>query len=368
MDEASARRGRLNYACGGFPLAVLIVEAEATSRAELAVAVQALGCTCQVVRTGEEALAVQRRQPADIVLADSTLPGINGLDLCRAIRAQTQSPYAYFVVLMSVRGKEDLLQAVRAGADACLRKPVDLEELEVRLEAGRRVIEINRALEAKNRQLQRESDRAIRAASMDVLTEVSSRRQLEEDLLALQSHARRYGRHFCGALCDVDSFKRYNDRFGHLAGDTALRSVAGAMRSVLRRSDRLYRYGGDEFLAILPDHALLDGAAVMERVRDAVEALLDGAAVMERVRDAVEALLDGAAVMERVRDAVEGLRIRHAPDSSGVWLTISVGVAESRTTVPGRIDGWLKRADVALYAAKAGGRNRVLVDAPSSAA
>jgi two-component system cell cycle response regulator len=333
MNDSFSRRGSLASAPMQHPLEILVADADAGCRTEMTVAVKALGYECQVARTGAEALAMQRRHAADILLIDSALQGMTGLDLCRAIRAQGSSPYTYIVFLTSHGDKEDLLEAMRAGADGYLRKPVDLDELEVRLEAGRRVVGRNRTLETNNRQLRRKSERALRAASVDVLTEVSSRRQLEEDLAVMQSRAVRYGHRYCAALCDIDGFKHHNDRFGHLAGDEALRAVAGAIRSALRRGDGLYRYGGDEFLAILPEQSLLEASAVMERVRIGVEAL----------------------------------RLPDAP-SGGEWVTISVGIAESRRAPPETIESWLRRADTALYAAKAGGRNRVLVDAGSSSA
>jgi diguanylate cyclase (GGDEF)-like protein len=334
MSGSPSVRGRVAFAHGDTPLEVLIADADPRSRGGLAIAVRALGYTCEAARSGAEALAMHSRHPADIILADPAMPDVNGLELCRAIRAQRMSAYTYVVYLAPSGDKNELLEVMRAGADGHLNRPVDLEELEVQLEAGRRIIGFNRALEAKNRRLQGESERALLAANVDPVTGVSSRRQLEEDLAILQSGARRHGQRWCAALCDVDGFKHYNDHFGHLAGDAALRGVACAMRTAIRRSDGLYRYGGDEFLAILHEHSLHAAGAVMERVRDAVEAL----------------------------------RIHQSPKSDKDWLTISVGVAESRRATPESIQLWLKRADAALYVAKAGGRNRVSVDSRSSAA
>jgi two-component system cell cycle response regulator len=129
-------------------------------------------------------------------------------------------------------------------------------------------------------------------------------------------------------LCDLDEFKTYNDRFGHLAGDTVLIVVARKIREVLRRGDTLYRYGGEEFLVLLPEQSLAEATLAMERVRSAVEHLhLDGSAT------------PGKAL-----------------------VTMSVGVSMLSGTPTETMDRWLGRADAALYVAKSRGRNRVVTD------
>ncbi len=328
-----ARAATFPLASGERPLDVMIVDADATSRGALVLAVRTLGYTCQVARNAVEALTMHRRQPSDIVLTDSAMPGMSGLDLCRAVRSQESAGYTYVIAMTHPANKGDLVEAIRAGADANLFKPVDLEELEARLAAGQRVVSRSRVLESTNRRLRRESERALQAASIDALTGVSSRYQLEADLLTMQSRALRYGHRYCAALCDVDGFKLYNDRFGHLAGDGVLRDIARTVRQELRRGDGFYRYGGDEFLAILPEQSLVEGAAVMERVRS----------------------------------AVEQLQIGHAPSAMVPWVTISAGIAESRRGTAESLEAWLGRADAALYAAKGQGRNRVMTDSSAAA-
>jgi two-component system chemotaxis response regulator CheY len=165
-------------------------------------------------------------------------------------------------------------------------------------------------------------------ARRDPLTTVSNRRALAEDLEALSARAERYHHRYCAALCDVDQFKAYNDHFGHLAGDDALRRVAHTIQSELRRGDGFYRYGGEEFLAILPEQSLIEAAVGMERVRQ----------------------------------AVERLEIQHAPKATVPFLTISVGISMLSPETPSTLDAWLRRSDVALYEAKLRGRNRVEVE------
>ena len=148
---------------------------------------------------------------------------------------------------------------------------------------------------------------------------------MNEDLDVVWSRAKRYGHRFSAALCDIDWFKKYNDHFGHLAGDAVLHRIAQTIRKALRQGDEVYRYGGEEFLVTLPEQSL------------------------DEARKA----------MDRVREAVERLAIPTIPASNVV--TVSIGVAElgaSDESVP----GWLLRVNRALYAAKASGRNRVTTD------
>jgi two-component system chemotaxis response regulator CheY len=211
---------------------------------------------------------------------------------------------------------------MEAGADDYLTKPLDPVALETRLLAARRVTSLHLQLGDHRRQL-------AELARIDPLTNLGNRRSLGEDLAVLHARSRRYGRSYSLALLDVDHFKAYNDTYGHPAGDEALRAVASTLAVHARHTDGVYRYGGEEFLMVLPEQAP-PGAIV---------------------------------VVERVRRAVEGLAIRHAAGVAGV-LTVSVGLAAFH---PGRdVTGeeLMKEADLALYDAKTAGRNAVVPATP----
>jgi len=305
------------------PLHVLIVDDDEPSRQALELRIARLGHSCTSASAGDEAWALQQEHPADLILSDWEMPRMNGIELCRLVRSPGAPAYTYFVFMTSFDDKAHFLEGMRAGADDYLRKPVDLDELAARLVSGTRVIAMQRALVQQNQALLHENDTQFQAARIDSLTASANRLRLREDLDALEARASRYGHRYCAALVDIDLFKQYNDTYGHLAGDEALRLVAGTMGSALRKGDTLYRYGGEEFLIILPEQ----GIAQAQRVLD------------------------------RVRADVEALALPHALSASGV-LTISAGVAElgsaGETT-----DEWLRRADAALYEAKHNGRNRV---------
>jgi diguanylate cyclase (GGDEF)-like protein len=311
------------------PLNVLIVDDDPESLSGIEVAVRYLGHRCEVARDGLEAWAVYEQQGADIIISDWNMPRMDGSELCRKLRGTTSNaPYAHFVFVSGFNDRAHFLEGMRAGADDYMTKPVDLDELEARLEAARRVIVGHRQLEASNALLRRDSERLFQAARRDPLTMISNRLRLKEDLEGLASRASRYGHRYCAALCDIDKFKDYNDCFGHIAGDEALRQVTRTIRRGLRRGDSFYRYGGEEFLAILPEQSLAKAA-------------------------------DG---MDRIRREVERLRIPHAPSAEVPFVTISVGIADLNHASIGTTKNWLHRADAALYAAKARGRNRVEVE------
>lgn len=305
----------------GQALKVLIVDADLDERRVLQQAVMAIGHQCASLADGLEASRVLEKHPADVIIADSYLPSFSGLELCRRIRASQNDAYTYVILVTSRPDKRLFLEAMSAGADDAMAKPIDLEVLAARLLPAGRIIEVQRNLAAKNRELRHDSQRNFLAARIDPLTSIANRRQLAEDLEVLFGTP--YRLHHSLAIADIDDFKRYNDRFEHQAGDQVLKEVAMAMRSAIRQGDWLYRYGGEEMLVILRDQRL-DAAA---------------------------------RTMERVRGAVEALGIEHPEGPAGV-VTISVGVAELTPDVHSA-EVWIHRADAALYRAKAGGKNRV---------
>jgi two-component system, cell cycle response regulator len=308
-------------------LRVLIAEDEADSRYGLELAVRSLGYSCAVARDGQEAWEMHQAERADVILADWSMPRLDGLGLCRRVRLDSRGAYAHFIFVTGNADKAHFIEGMHAGADDYITKPVDLDELDARLEVSRRAVLIQRQGEVRTSALRRKNDHNFRAARTDALTTISNRLELMEDLKTLSSRVRRHGYSYSAAICDIDSFKAYNDSFGHMGGDDVLRRVAQSIRAGLRHTDRLYRYGGDEFLSILPQQTLAEAAEEMDRVRR----------------------------------EVEELGIAHAPSAAIPFVTISVGVAELKADSRERIEDWLRRADGALYLAKGLGRNRAVM-------
>ncbi|MBA3539955.1 MAG: diguanylate cyclase [Deltaproteobacteria bacterium] len=304
-------------------LRILVVDDHEDSRALFQMLLAGMGHDCSIASNGVEAWSLQQATPFDIILSDWKMPEMTGLELCRLVRTQHNTLYTYFVFMTAFGDKARFLEGMRAGADDYLTKPIDLEELEARLASAQRVLEMQHELAERNVMLHREGDLAFTQARLDPLTQTANRLRLREDLEIVQAAVGDPRQHFCIALCDLDKFKNYNDTFGHVAGDAALKRVAAAMRGTLRQADVLYRYGGEEFLIILTEHTLEGAQRTMNRVRDAVE-----------------------------KAGVE------YPDMAAGVLTVSIGVTE--LTPDTASEDWIRRADAALYVAKAKGRNQVV--------
>jgi two-component system cell cycle response regulator len=224
---------------------------------------------------------------------------------------------------------------MKAGADDYLAKPLDREQLEVRLIAASRVNSLHRQLNEQKAELEKLNQELFALARRDPLTRLGNRLRLHEDLEALNAQAGRYGRARAAMLlCDIDFFKPYNDAYGHLAGDEVLKKVARVISQSLRKGDSAYRYRGEEFLIVLPEQSPESATTAAERLRR----------------------------------RVEELALPHEAKRPPGVVTVSVGLAALSPGEKKSFEELLKEADEALYAAKEAGRNRVVAhDATASA-
>lgn len=305
-----------------------MVETARARRSALGAVVRKLGHSLRFASGGDEGLRTHEGHPFDVIICPWHARGIDGLELCRRVRALDRGKYTCLLLTVPSSAKGRAVDAARAGADYCLNDPLDREELESRLVTAARLAREHDALADQNACLRHESQVLLRAARIDALTGVSNRFRMDEDLEELRARASRYGRQASIAMCDVDAFKKFNDFDGHLAGDDALRRIAQAARASLRRADHVYRYGGDEFVVILPEQGRVQAMAAMERVRAAVEAL----------------------------------GIAHAPDARRPVVTVSVGLASLRHESRLSAQEIVAQADGALYRAKAAGGNALVFD------
>jgi two-component system chemotaxis response regulator CheY len=299
-------------------LRVLVVDDDAGCRLVLQAAVQRLGCECRVATDGDEAWRLFQEEQPDVLITDWMMPGLNGLELCRRARQHSDERYTYVILATALDEHENVLEGMEAGADDYLTKPISPFDVRARLVAAKRVTELHKELDRLHRALTAQ-------ARTDALTKLGNRLRLHEDLEGINDRAVRYGHTYCVAICDLDDFKQFNDKYGHQAGDNALRQVGGVLARESRSGDGAYRYGGEEFLVVLSGQTLSQATIAMERIRRAVEALA----------------------------------IPHQANRAAAVVTISVGVSaweheqlDTPTTV-------LARADNALYQSKAAGRNRV---------
>ncbi len=266
---------------------------------------------------GEEALRLLREEKAPrLAILDWMMPRLDGVEVCHRVRALARDHYTYILLLTARTECRDLVQGMEAGADDYVTKPFNSHELRVRLRAGRRILELQEELLRAREALRRQ-------ATHDGLTGVLNRTGIREVLEKELSRARREGTPLSVLLADLDHFKQVNDCHGHMAGDAVLKEAARRMQAGLRCYDALGRYGGEEFLVVLPG---CDGAGA-------------------------------AAQAERLRAAVS-----NRPFAFGgvqIVVTCSLGVAWTDTPEAAKATLLVHRADEALYAAKNRGRDRV---------
>lgn len=291
-------------------------------------------------RAADQALSLAERIKPTVILQDLVMPGIDGLSLVAAYRA---NPITRDVPIIVLSSKEEAVvksQAFAAGANDYLVKLPDNIELVARIRYHSRSLTNLRQRDAAYRALRESQQKLLelnlelqRLNRVDGLTGLSNRRCLDEFLSAEWRRAVREQTALSVLMIDIDDFKKFNDTYGHLAGDEALRKVSEVIRLVLKRpADLAARYGGEEFSAILP--ATPQAGA--------------------------------QTVGEQLRAAVAQLGVEHSASSVGHYLTISVGAA---TTVPqrdGSLSSLLEAADRALYEAKRSGKNRVVTVQPGA--
>jgi diguanylate cyclase (GGDEF)-like protein len=305
---------------------ILVVDDEPLSRHMVQAAVDRLGHQWIAAQDGQAAWQCLTQDKPEVLITDLLMPGIDGLELCRRVRADTRAGYTYIILVTVLSDRQDVVRGMQAGADDYLVKPVNLFDLESRLIAAQRVTDLHAELDRHRAEL-------AHLARHDALTGLGNRRSLQEDLEILHARSQRYGRGFAVAMCDIDRFKAYNDTHGHQAGDQALRVVATTIAQELRGGDSVYRYGGEEFLLVLPEQTP-DTALV---------------------------------AVERVRSAVQRLAIPQPAAGPGGRLTLSAGIAAFGPGETTSAEELLRHADAALYRAKSAGRNQIaLADSPAS--
>jgi diguanylate cyclase (GGDEF)-like protein len=245
------------------------------------------------------------------------MPGMDGVEICQRVRSSNREPYVYILLLTARTEAQDLIEGMEAGADDYLTKPFNAQELRVRLRAGTRILNLQEELVRTREALRLQ-------ATHDGLTGLYNRTTIMDKLDDELSRSQRSGLPVSVVMLDIDRFKQINDTRGHLVGDAVLREAAQRLKTAARRYDAVGRYGGEEFLVVLPGC------------------------------DAVAA----EAQAERLREAIGGTPFNCTGQS--IPLTVSLGVACTLHCAP---EVLLREADDALYEAKGGGRNRTVVHA-----
>lgn len=309
---------------------ILIADDDATSRLVLKAMGSKLGHECLVAEDGSSAWQLLSSEKIDVLLTDWMMPGVDGPELCRRVRGEVSDSYVYIVLITGLGNPEQVLEGMGAGADDYLVKPVDAFAVRTRLVAAERVTALHRQVNHFRSQLEQANVELLERSLTDALTGLGNRRRMEEDLVRIHARALRVGRSFGVALFDIDHFKLYNDHYGHLAGDEALRQVGLCLDREVRAGESVYRYGGEEFLLLLPDCDVDEATEATRRICREVAA---------------------AAVPHEARTTQPSV------------VTVSGGVACWTPSSALSVPDLLHRADEALFHAKATGRNHVHVAA-----
>ncbi len=289
---------------------ILVVEDEPIQCDFLQTLLRLAGHEVVVAEDGAEGWqALRRDRELRMVVSDWLMPGMDGLELIRHVRAANWSHYTYVILLTSKSTKHNVVMGLEAGADDYLVKPFDNEELLARLKIGERLLN----LEARLQEL----------ATRDSLTGLLNRRALYDAARLELERASRTGSPVSLIMLDLDRFKDLNDRYGHMVGDEVLRLLGRTLQHQKRSYDQVGRWGGEEFVVVLPQTTLADGAGVAERLRLSI--------------------------------AAAPLKL---PGGQVISFGASFGVASTTARVP-PLEVLLSQADQALYLAKALGRNQV---------
>jgi two-component system cell cycle response regulator len=273
---------------------------------------------------GEEALQRIDECAPDLILLDVMMPKIDGIEVAKRVKANRSLPFIPIIMQTALDATENKVEGLEAGADDYITKPIDFAELKARVNSMLRIKRLQDALEERERQLLEANERLRHMSQTDALTGLDNRRHLEERLEEMFEHARRLSEPFACVMCDLDRFKSVNDTYGHQAGDAVLKQFARILRNEVREIDRVGRYGGEEFMLLLPG-TVLDAAVTFA---------------------------------ERVRKEVEGHTFTF--DGTSICRTASFGVSAWPHPRIGNTDVLVRAADDALYVAKETGRNRVI--------
>jgi diguanylate cyclase (GGDEF)-like protein len=304
---------------------VLIVEDSRAQREFVRDALVRRGYEVQEATGGLAALSLIKTAPPDVVLLDVMLDDMDGYSVCRWLRLG-EPTRDVVIIMLTVKGEvKERIEGLHVGADDYVPKPFDMDELEARIFAGIRTRNARLELRERNTELESLLSRTEQLAMSDALTGVFNRRRFTEVLRHEWARARRYKHPISLLLFDVDHFKEVNDHQGHASGDETLKNVAQILSTSIREVDLCARYGGDEFVLLLPHTSATNATVVAERIREKVA---------------------------RARTTWTGAAAR---------VSLSVGVASNEDAALERSDDLMEAADRALYEAKRAGRDRVVV-------
>jgi two-component system cell cycle response regulator len=272
-------------------------------------------------KDGTSAIKTVKTSPIDVILLDLVLPDMNGREVCRWLKVSNETKGIPIIMLTVKSSLEDKVTSIEAGADDFLPKPYNEVELNASIYAVLRTKALQDELRERNRQLEDLLAKNEILAATDPLIELFNRRHFVTILKKELNERKRYKQPVACLMIDVDHFKRINDSYGHEAGDSVLMEIAQVLKQSIREVDTVARWGGEEFIVLMPQ---ADRGGVM-----------------------------GPA--SRILDAISSKRFEPIPDER---ITVSIGIAFAGRSVDA-VDKLVRAADFALYEAKRNGRNRI---------
>lgn len=303
---------------------ILVVDDHEDNVEVLRARLEARGYEVEGANDGQSALDTVPRFLPDLILLDVMMPDMDGLEVARRLKADRSLPFIPVIMQTALDSTERMVAGLEAGADDYVTKPINFAELEARIRSLLRIKKLQEDLGEREKELSQMNDRLLHISLTDGLTGVDNRRALEQRLHEMFEHSLRLHEPISCVMCDIDHFKKVNDTYGHAAGDEVLKQFAEILKLEAREIDRVGRYGGEEFLLLLPGTVLDSAVTFAERVRQRVE---------------------------ENTFSFEGGTLKR---------TVSLGVASwPHPRIKGR-EEMLKAADDALYVAKEMGRNRVV--------
>ena len=320
QHDAQARDG------GGSELTgrILVVDDHEDNVELLRVRLEAWGYQVDTAQDGQQALERIQASPPDLILLDVMMPEVDGNEVARRVKQNPALPFIPIIMQTALDSTESKVEGLEAGADDYITKPIEFAELKARLRSMLRIKRLQEELEERERELLEANERLRHMSRTDALTGLENRRSIERHLDSMFAHGVRLGEPLACVMSDLDRFKSVNDEYGHHAGDAVLRQFAAIVKKAAREIDVAGRFGGEEFIVLLPGTVLDAAVTFAERLRKDVEAHTF---------------------------VYEGGSIRR---------TASFGVAAWPHPKVRDCDAIVRAADDALYVAKETGRNKVV--------
>jgi len=303
---------------------LLVVDDHEDNVEVLRARLEARGYEVRGANDGQAALDIVDNWIPDLILLDVMMPRVDGLEVVRRIKANDALPFIPVIMQTALDSTERMVAGFEAGADDYVTKPINFAELEARVKSLLRIKALQEALAERERELSEMNDKLLHISLTDGLTGIDNRRSLEQRLHEMFEHSYRLHEPISCVMCDIDHFKKVNDTYGHQVGDNVLKDFAGILKSEAREIDRVGRYGGEEFLLLLPGTVLDSAVTFADRLRQRVE------------------------------------EHTFSYDGGTLKRTMSCGVASWPHPRVADAEAMLRSADDALYVAKELGRNRVV--------